>query len=167
MKKTVLITTAVLGVLTLTACSNSKSSGSNNPQPSAANVKIAKDLRRDFNTDDQKVVKVKVDPSVVDDQSKTDSKGNQKPHQDIKVTVTDKSTINAIKQDKTAIDGGTATTDQEMYISGIQEQVSKEAKKLKNSTDTISFGYDEDSDNNVLIAKSQKDKDIIKQTTVQ
>lgn len=168
MKKTVLFTALVGLTLTLGACSNNGSKDAADSSKSSvvkkektANEKLADQIAKEFNTDGQKIVKASVDKDVVDDQSKTDKNGNQKPHEVIKIMVTDKDTINKLKADKKAIDDGTATDDQKMYIAGIQEIISKNAKKLSNSNDVISFGYETDADNTELIASSMKDKDII------
>lgn len=159
MKKGLVTGVVILLGASLAACGNSTSS-SNGPKPSAKNLEIAKSLKKEINTDGQKVAKVKVDPEVVDDQSK-----NDKAHQVIKVTIVDKEVQSALKADKEAIDDGSATTDQKMYVSGIQDIVHKEAQKL-NSKDTIELGYNIDSDNSVLIAGSSKSSDFVPMVSI-
>ncbi|MCP8855967.1 MULTISPECIES: hypothetical protein [Latilactobacillus] len=169
MKKTYLLSAIALLSIGLAACSNNKDSSTESTTTqvgSSANRKLAKDLDKQFNTDGQRVVKTKVETDVVDDQSKTDSKGNQKPHEVINVNVIDKETADKLKTDKAAIDNDSATTDQKMYIAGIQEIISKEAKKLSNENDTIKFGHKIDGDNTDVYALSSKTKDVITQVTV-
>jgi len=160
--------------VTLVACTNttSKTTSQNNHSsqvhrtnmPSKNNQKIAKQLATEFNTN-AKVVTTKVETAVVDDQSKQDKKGHQLPHQAIQVMVTDKTIITKLKSIENKIRGGKASTDEKLYIIGIQETISKAAKKLNNS-DTVDFGYQDDQNNTSLIAKSMKNKDIIKQVTI-
>lgn len=169
MKKLYSLSAIALLSIGLVACNNSKDSSTKSSTTqvgSSANRKLAKDLDKQFNTDGQKVVKATVETDVVDDQSVTDIKGNQKPHEVINVNVIDKETADKLKTDKTAIDDGSATTDQEMYIAGIQEIISKEAKKLSNENDTIKFGHKTDADNTDVYALSSKTKDVIAQVTV-
>ncbi|WP_024748152.1 hypothetical protein [Levilactobacillus namurensis] len=172
MKKLITLSLATLTTLSLVACSSSKSSSSNGDSRSTSskvastqNEKIAKRVSKEFNTDGEKVVTTKIETNVVDDQSKTNKNGDQVPHESIKILVTDKATKNKIKKDKAAIDNGSATYDQKMYILGIQETISNAAKKLNNK-DTISFGYQEDSDNSVLVALSMKNKDVIQHVSI-
>ncbi len=167
MKKIIAVLCAATLAVTLTACTNSsKSSNSKNTESavakgSASNRKAAKELAKQFNTDGNKAVTTKVETNVVDDQSK-----DNKAHEVIEVTVVDKDTINTLKKDKSAIDKGTASSDQKMYVASIQDIITKQAKKLNNNNDTIQFGYKEDSDNTILIAGSSKAKDFVTPVTV-
>ncbi|QGG59099.1 hypothetical protein [Loigolactobacillus bifermentans] len=161
MKKFILIcATGLLGI-GLAGCSNSsnQSSDSSAKTESVAsknNVKLAKDLEKQFNKDG-KVATTKVEPEVVDDQSK-----DNKPHEEIKVIITDKALIKTITADEDAIRNDTATDDQKMYIATLQEMISKEAKKLDNTKDTISLIYKMDDQNNYQIAGSSKTHDFVK-----
>lgn len=114
-------------------------------------------LEKQFNSDNDKIVTVDVKTDVVDDQSK-----DNKPHEEIKVVVKDKDTIEKLKTDKNAIDNDNASDDQKMYIAGIQDIISDAAKKLNNNADTITFGYKMDADNTMLIAGSSRTKDFVK-----
>lgn len=173
MKKMITIGVTALAALSLAACGNSNSKDSSSSSKasitkvaaSSTNQKIAKDVAKEFNTNGEKTVKTTVETNIVDDQSKKDKNGNQVAHQEVKIMVQDKSTISKLKKDKAAIDNGSATSDQKMYIASIQDIITKAAKKL-NSTDTIIFGYEEDNDNIVLIAKSMKSKNIIKPVSI-
>lgn len=154
---------AVLGI-GIAGCTNSSSSNANNnrtkttsTKASANNLKIAKSLEKQFNSDNDKIVTVDVKTDVVDDQSK-----DNKPHEEIKVVVKDKDTIEKLKTDKNAIDNDNASDDQKMYIAGIQDIISDAAKKLNNNADTITFGYKMDADNTMLIAGSSRTKDFVK-----
>ncbi|KRM98794.1 hypothetical protein [Loigolactobacillus rennini] len=164
MKKLYLMCAAALLGVSAVGCTNNNSSNANNnrtettsTKASANNLKITKDLEKQFNSDNDKIVAVDVKTDVVDDQSK-----DNKPHEEIKVTVKDKDTIEKLKTDKNAIDNGNASDDQKMYIAGIQDIISNEAKKLNNNADTITFGYKMDADNTMLIAGSSKTKDFVK-----
>lgn len=170
MKKVALFAALVGLSLTLGACSSSnsnKDSADSSKKTSVvkkektANEKLADQIAKEFNTDGQKLVEASVDKDVIDDQSKTDKDGNAKPHEVIKIMVTDKDTIKKLKAAKEAVDSNTASDDQKMYIAGIQDIITKNAKKLSNSNDVVSFGYAMDADNTALIASSMKDKDII------
>lgn len=153
---------AVLGI-GVAGCTNNNSSNSNDnkteatsTKASANNLKISKSLKNQFNSDNDKIVTVDVKTDVVDDQSK-----DNKPHEAIEAIVKDKDTIEKLKTDKNAIDNDNASDDQKMYIAGIQDIISDEAKKLNNDADTITFGYKIDADNTVLIAGSSKNENFI------
>ncbi|RRK09783.1 hypothetical protein D1831_10765 [Lactiplantibacillus garii] len=125
----------------------------------ANNRKIAQHVAREFNKNGQAVT-VRTATEVIDDQSKKVN-GKSVPHQEIRVLITDKQVLKAVKEAKTAVSNQTASTDQKMYLAGIQETITKAARELKGQ-DTLTMGYEEDADNTVLVAASMKDKDLIK-----
>lgn len=156
---------AMLGV-GVTGCGSNGSSNSSSEKTEATsssakastnNLKIAKNLEKQFNTDGNKSVSVKVEPEVVDDHFE-----NNKSHQDIIVTAEVQDVIDRLKSDKEVIDNGTANNDQKMYIASIQEIIHDEASNLKSNTGAISFGYEMDEQNFMTIAESGKNKDFVK-----
>lgn len=166
MKKLYFMSAIVLLGVGVSACSSdtAKSNGSSTaktesvsdaPKASANNTKLAKDLESQFNKDG-KAVEAKVEPEVVDDQSV-----NNKSHQRIIVTATDKDLINRLQAAKDANDNDSATDDQKMLLASIQSAISDEAKQLDNDKDTITFEYKIDSNNSMSIALSNKTSDII------
>lgn len=170
MRKVISISAIILAALSLAACSNSsnksaKSSSTSSPETrtiSSTNERIAKSLTKEFGAD---TVDVKVQTDVVDDQSKTDKNGNQVPHQEIRVLVTDKKILDKVKKDKEAIESNKANNNQKLYILGIQETVAKQAKKLSGN-DTIFFGYEIDTNQYEGVALANKDKNIIHEVEI-
>lgn len=159
MKKVAMFLSIALIGITLVGCS-SNSSQSSKPEGSANNRKIAKSLKSEINSDG-KVGTVKVETEVTDEQSV-----DNKPHEVVSVVVTDKTVKDELKADEDALDAGTATTDQSMYVAGMQDIISKAAKKLDNNKDTVEMKYEIDSDNFRAVALSMKDKDIIAPVTI-
>lgn len=114
---------------------------------------IVKDIKKQFNKDG-KAVTVKVKKGVVDSEQ-------QKKHSVVKVTIKSAELKKNVKSAQNAIDDGSATTDQQTLIYGIQKVISDEAKKLKNKKDVVTFDYKLSPDNYRTIARSSKTKDII------
>ncbi|MGO3650930.1 hypothetical protein [Vagococcus sp.] len=122
----------------------------------SANNEVLKSLENEFNKDG-KTVDVTLDKDVVDSES-------DKPHEVIRIEVTDQDTRKKLAEADEAIRNEDASEEQSMYINSIRQIISDEAKKLANNNDAITFAYQDDNNDSMLIAYSTKTKDIIQPT---
>lgn len=161
MKKLALGMTLLTSATLMTACGGNNTNDSTSSKTkteqtkkvaTSTNKKIASELSKEINKDG-KVATVKVEPEVVDDQSKKDKDGGMIAHQAIEAKITDKDVINQLKQDE--------DTDDKLFSEGIKEIADKFSSELKGN-DTISIGYDIDTDQSNAVALVNKDGRIIK-----
>lgn len=149
----VVIFAGLLCFFTLKTPSKTTSKTNSTTKPKVEYTAIKKSLNKQFNTNGP-IVSVKEDHDINDSTSKY-------PHTVIVVNLTDKQTQKYLKTTYEAVQGGTATEDQKMYIYSIQEIIAKQAKKLKNNHDVIQFVY-KDGKKYIPVASSQKNKFLIK-----
>lgn len=167
MKKIVSMGFITLVSIGLVACSN------NDPEPTkesegkvettqentdtkSENNEVVKLLENEFNKD-AKTVDLTLDKDVVDSES-------DKPHEVIRIEVTDQDTRKKLSESDEAIRSGEANEEQNMYINSIRQIISDEAKKLANDNDAITFAYQDENNDSILIAYSTKTKDVIQPT---
>lgn len=166
MKKLALAATLFTSVTLLTACGSSNNSTSSKSSKekteqttkkktkvaTSTNKKIASELDKELNKDG-KVAKVKVEPEVYDEQSKKNKDGGMVAHQSIDAKITDKDVIKKLKDDE--------DTNDKLFSEGIKEIADKFHSELKGN-DTISIGYDIDTDQSNTVALVNKDGRIVK-----
>ena len=161
MKKLALGMTLLASATLMTACGGNNTNDSTSSKTkterakkvaTSTNKKIASELSKEINKDG-KVATVKVEPEVVDDQSKKDKDGNMIAHQDIKAKITDKDVIDKLKDDE--------QSDDQLFSEGIKEIADKFHSELKGN-DTISIDYDIDTDQANTVALVNKDGRIVK-----
>ena len=161
MKKLALGMTLLASATLMTACGGNSTKDSTSSKTkteqtkkvaTSTNKKIANELEKEINKDG-KVAKVTIEPEMYDDQSKKDKDGGMIAHQAIEAKITDKDVINQLKQDE--------DTDDKLFSEGIKEIADKFSSELKGN-DTISIGYDIDTDQSNAVALVNKDGRIIK-----
>lgn len=122
----------------------------------SVNNEIAKSLENEFNKDG-KTVNVTLETDVVDSES-------NEPHEVIAIEAIDQEIRKYIHEANEAIRNDEATEEQNMYINSIRQVVSDEAKKLANDNDAITFTYQDENNESMLVAYSTKTKDVIQPT---
>ncbi|ATO46069.1 hypothetical protein C5L30_000282 [Companilactobacillus farciminis] len=161
MKKLALGMTLLASATLMTACGGNSTKDSTSSKTkteqtkkvaTSTNKKIASELSKEINKDG-KVATVKVEPEVVDDQSKKDKDGNMIAHQDIIAKITDKDVIDKLKDDE--------QSDDQLFTEGIKEIADKFHSELKGN-DTISIDYDIDTDQANTVALVNKNGRIVK-----
>jgi ABC-type glycerol-3-phosphate transport system substrate-binding protein len=161
MKKLALGMTLLASATLMTSCGGNNTNDSTSSKTkteqtkkvaTSTNKKIASELSKEINKDG-KVATVKVEPEVVDDQSKKDKDGNMIAHQDIIAKITDKDVIDKLKDDE--------QSDDQLFTEGIKEIADKFHSELKGN-DTISIDYDIDTDQANTVALVNKNGRIVK-----
>lgn len=115
---------------------------------------VAKIMEDKFNTDGEKLVKVEIEKDVIDDTS-------DDAHSVIKVTVIDDEARKNMQTMKDAVDSNTADDTQRTSIYGIQLNVEEAAQQLENENDIVQFINPDTNGNNIVIAMSKKNENII------
>ncbi|MGT2829564.1 hypothetical protein [Streptococcus hillyeri] len=174
MKKSLLTTITLLSVITLAACSSSKnetnkSSGTQSAQtettttakPQVDNSKydaIVNKLNTELNPDGSSDFEAKIVNNVVDSDF-------PEGHNVIQILLKGEAK-KSMEEVVNAIDSNTANAEQKNTIAMLQMVVSQMAKELPDDTTTIDLGYEISADQNRIIAKSSKIKDIISVTDI-
>lgn len=114
----------------------------------------AKQLEEKFNSDGEKLVKVEVQDSVMDDTSDSS-------HSAIEVRVIDDEGRKSLEEAQNALNSNTATDTQRTQIYGIQVNIEEVAKTLENGNDIITFIVPATNGNNLAIAQANKTENII------
>ncbi|MGT2682952.1 hypothetical protein [Streptococcus porci] len=169
MKKSLLTTVALLSVITLAACSSSKTETSKSSEnqttqtetttaakPQVDNSKyeaIVSEIKSTLDPENSGELTVEIENDVVDSEYPDG-------HNIIRVLLTGDSQKSA-KEALDAVYSNSASTEQSNAITLLRMTISDLAKKLPDDTTVIDFGYEQSADQYDLIAKSSKTKDVI------
>lgn len=169
MKKSLLTTISLLSIITLAACSSSKTETSKSSEnqttqtetittakPKVDNSKydaIVDKLNSELNPEGSSDFEAK----IVNDVADSDFPDG---HNIIQVLLKGE-TKKSMEEIVNAIDSNTANAEQKNTIAMLQMVISQMAKELPDDTTTIDLGYEIAVDQNRIIAKSSKAKDII------
>lgn len=115
---------------------------------------VAKLLDEKFNTDGETLVKVEIENDVLDDTSDV-------AHSVITATVTDSEARKNMETMQDAVNSNTADDTQRISIYGIQVNVEEVAKQLESENDVVQFINPDSNGNNIVIAMSKKNENII------
>ncbi|WP_316605946.1 hypothetical protein [Streptococcus pluranimalium] len=168
MKKSIFATITLLSVITLAACSSSKSetskssdvqttkSGTTTTKTQVDNSKydsVISEIKSTLDPENSGKLAVEIENDVVDSEY-------PEGHNLIRVLIKGDSAESA-KKALEATRSNSATTEQNNAITTLRLAISDLAKKLPDDTTTIDLGYEKSADQYDLIAKSSKTKDII------
>lgn len=169
MKKVILGSITLLSVITLAACSNSKTSSSTSSSTSTSQTSttassskkvdnsaydsVVKELNETLNPDNDSNLTIKIENNVSDDNFPDG-------HNVISILLSDEA-ADGMKEIIEAVDSNTAEDGQKLVLESLRQNVSDIAKKLPDDTTTISVKYKLDANQYRVVALSSKNEDII------
>lgn len=168
MKKVILGSITLLSVVTLAACSNSKTNSSTSSSTSTSQSSttsssakvdnsvydsVVKELNETLNPENDSNLTIKIENNVSDDNFPDG-------HNVISILLSDEA-ASGMKEVIEAVDSNTADDSQELVLKAWRQSVSDIAKKLPDDTTTISVKYKLDANQYRVVALSSKNEDII------
>lgn len=169
MKKVILGSITLLSVVTLAACSNSKTSSSTSSSTSTSQTSttassskkvdnsvydsVVKELKDNLNPEDNSNFTVEIENNVADDNFPDG-------HNVINITLSNEG-ADTMKQIIEAVDSNTADETQKVILQAYRQTISEAAKTLPDGTTTIALRYKVDADQYRVVALSSKNEDII------
>ena len=169
MKKVILGSITLLSVVTLAACSNSKTSSSTSSSTSTSQTSttassskkvdnsvydsVVKELKDNLNPEDNSNFTVEIENNVADSDFPDG-------HNVINITLSNEG-ADTMKQIIEAVDSNTADETQKVILQAYRQTISEAAKTLPDGTTTIALRYKVDADQYRVVALSSKNEDII------
>lgn len=169
MKKVILGSITLLSVVTLAACSNSKTSSSTSSSTSTSQTSttassskkvdnsvydsVVKELKDNLNPEDNSNFTVEIENNVADSDFPDG-------HNVINITLSNEG-ADTMKQIIEAVDSNTADETQKVILQAYRQTISEAAKTLPDDTTTIALRYKVDADQYRVVALSSKNEDVI------